>query len=180
MANNNFFYKRGTLETTIPWEKPSKEQFQLWLNDFFTFENVQNYRIWLCGGFLEQKWETWDIDIILTGPLIICNIEKLLIDGIFLGLYKYNILIDLQYCVAGYNWPFKKPKKITKIVNYDKIIKNNQVLTDLTLNPSFKQISNKLWQVTAFEPSEKQMKRILIGETYDKEPQLLTQDTQFI
>lgn len=168
-----FYYKKGILETSVPWVKPTQKLFSAWLADFLKIDGANKYNVWLCGGFLQDKWETWDIDIVIHGPRDLELLERVLIDGHYIGLYKYNLLLDIQYHYKNLAWPFKQAQKVSKIVMYDKIIKNNETILDLRLNKSLKQLSRNLWKITKTEPSEKQLRRINEGLAYVNAPRLL-------
>lgn len=156
----SFYYKKGPLESTIPWTYPTRKLFSAWLKDFLSLKYIDNYEIWLCGGFLQQKWSSWDIDIVINGPVILDRLEKILIDGHYIGLYKYNLQLDIQHHNKKLIWPFREVTAVKKIVIYDRIIKNNEIITNLHSYKSLRQISNNLWEYTKNEPSDKQLERI--------------------
>ena len=64
MVKNKF--KFGNLEFTLTKKTPTDEMFQQMETRIFSVCEVNNYKVWLTGGFLED-WETNDIDLILTG-----------------------------------------------------------------------------------------------------------------
>lgn len=153
-----FYYKKGPIEVTTPWERPSKSKFKKWLKDFWAIEGIKNYKIWLCGGFLSNR-ETWDIDIILTGIPNYQELERIMIEGTRIGFEKYNMLFDIQHHDIIPNF-YPKKRKVKKIVFCDRIIKNNKVITDWT---DSRKVSDNLWIVERIMPNPKQYKKILNG-----------------
>lgn len=122
-------YRVGNIKTD--WDTlvyPNEERFGLWLEEFSKVPNINNYDVWLCGKFL-QGIKTTDIDIILTKqPESLSELKKILMKGIKLG-FKYNILIDIQHADKE---PINHNETTTKIVYGKKVIKGDEVLSDLT------------------------------------------------
>ena len=88
-----------------------------------------------------------------------------MIDGITLGITKYNMFVDLQHCNTEPSL-FGKGK-IQKIVCANKIIQDGKMITDWTFA---KEIYPDLYQFSKTYPTQKQMKRI-----YKNKPLLLNQ-----
>ena len=95
----SFYYKYGTVETTIPWNRPTLEVFNEWWEEFKTFEGVSDYDFYMSGSFLTLRDtdKTWDVDVIVTGPIKnFVNLSDILKHGRLLGFQK-KIFIDLFY-----------------------------------------------------------------------------------
>ena len=90
-------WEYGNYKFECELKPPTLRKFNDWKKEFLNLPNVRKYNVWLTGGFLEN-WKTKDVDIILTGKVSYKELQKLLIDGISLGIKKYNMFVDLQYC----------------------------------------------------------------------------------
>ena len=97
-----FYYKRGMIEITDPWERPSKESFESFLMDFKQLKGIQNYQVYLVGAFCENYYlgtdrETWDVDLILRGDIQdYTELKNILDQAIEIG-FKHNILVDISW-----------------------------------------------------------------------------------
>ena len=97
-----FYYKRGDIEITDPWKRPSKESFESFLIDFQQLKGIQNYQVYLVGAFCENYYlgtqrETWDVDLILRGDIQdYTELKDILNKSIEIG-FKHNILIDIAW-----------------------------------------------------------------------------------
>jgi hypothetical protein len=97
-----FYYKRGDIEVTDPWKRPSKESFESFLIDFQQLKGIQNYQVYLVGAFCENYYlgtnrETWDVDLILRGDIQdYTELKDILNKSIEIG-FKHNILIDIAW-----------------------------------------------------------------------------------
>ena len=161
----NFHYKKGLIEVVNPWGHPSKEKFEKWLRNFLLIDGVENYKVWLGGGFLMHKKDTWDIDITLTGTFInYDNLSNIMIEGTRIGFEKYNMLFDIQHWNIR---PIFYPEKrlVKKLVFYNKIIKNNKIITDWT---GGRKLAKNLWEIKRMMPNSKQQYRIDNGYVYRK------------
>ncbi len=65
-----YCYVKGPIIINEKPNPPNWVLFDLWLEDFFKLEGLRNYEVWLSGGFLAQRWKTYDIDITLVGELV--------------------------------------------------------------------------------------------------------------
>jgi len=89
-------YKIGDIETEFEnFKKPTQESFENWKKEFLKLPSVNNYNVWLCGGFIND-WDTFDIDIILTNKPNYSELRELLIQGFKIGI-KHNVLVDIAY-----------------------------------------------------------------------------------
>lgn len=170
MLSIYYYYKIGPLEKYGFWRQPNFEIFNLWKKDFLQIPGVQQYEVWLCGGFLEQQWETPDVDIILKGPTNLKQLEYIMIEGHAIAFYKYSLLIEIHFSNDGIFWPYEKVRTVNKIVLGDKIIQNSSVLINYSNLPDSQKLSKYLWKIKKKYPSEKQLKRINAGLKYDKLP----------
>jgi hypothetical protein len=97
-----FYYKRGDIEITNPWERPNNINFESFLRDFKQIQGIQNYQVYLVGAFCENyhlstQRETWDVDLILIGNIIdYIELKNILNQSMELG-FKHNLLIDIAW-----------------------------------------------------------------------------------
>ena len=129
---------------------PTQELFESWKKEFLKLPNVNNYNVWLCGGFL-QDWETFDIDIILTNKPNYSELKELLVQGFKLGI-KHNVLVDIAHCDVEPTHFFKG--EVNRIVYGKKIIKGNEVLDSLS-----DCVYEDLYKYKRLYPTKKQIKR---------------------
>ena len=155
-------WEYGNYKFKCELKPPTLYKFNDWKKEFLNLLNVKKYNVWLTGGFLEN-WKTKDVDIILTGKVSYKELQKLLIDGISLGVKKYNMFVDLQYC--NIEPSFFGKGKVFKIMAGNKIIQDGRLITDW-LNS--KKISDNLYSRVTEYPKEKQLNR-----NYKSKPILL-------
>ena len=117
----------------------------------------------MTGGFLEN-WKTLDVDIVLTGKPNYKELQKLMIDGISLGIKKYNMFVDIQYSNKK---PELNGRKVQKIVSANKIVQDGRLITDWTTS---EQILPNLYSRITEYPKEHQMNRV-----YKNKPILLNE-----
>lgn len=100
-----FYYKKGEIVHTKPWNRPTREVFDQWLNEWSSLEGVDNYDVYLTGAFcqnyfLNKNLETWDIDLFLINNFKIIKdykvLKNLLTKAVTIG-FKYDILIDIYW-----------------------------------------------------------------------------------
>ena len=156
------FWEYGNYKFNCNLKPPTLRKFNDWKKEFLNLPNVRKYNVWLTGGFLEN-WKTKDVDIILTGKVSYKELQKLLIDGISLGVKKYNMFVDLQYC--NIEPSFFGKGKVFKIMAGNKIIQDGRLITDWL---DSKKISDNLYSRVTEYPKEKQLNRI-----YKNKPILL-------
>lgn len=152
-------WKYGKYKWNWIREKPTQKKFKGWKQKFLSLPEVKNYEVWVCGGFLE-KWETWDIDIILFGPKNLEKIEKLLYEGTNIGIKDYNMFVDISYNTKDSNFFCNKTKKLIK---QNKINIGNKIIQDgkfLSYAKHAKQLTSGLWFRTETYPKEKQLKKV--------------------
>lgn len=142
-------YQIGDIKTDWSvFKRPTQELFESWKQEFLKLPNVNNYNVWLCGGFL-QDWETFDIDIILTNKPNYSELKELLVQGFKLGI-KHNVLIDIAHCDA-------EPThfgEVNKIVYGKEIIKGDEVLDSLS-----DCVYEDLYKYKRLYPTKKQIKK---------------------
>ena len=100
-----FYYKKGEIIHTRPWNRPTPEKFEQWLKEWKKLEGLNDYDVYLTGGFcqnyfLNKNLKTWDIDLFLTNDFDTIEdykvLKNLLIEGIKIG-FKYDLLIDIYW-----------------------------------------------------------------------------------
>ena len=97
-----FYYKRGDIEVTDPWERPNNINFESFLKDFKKIKGIENYQVYLVGAFCENYYlgtqrETWDVDLILIGEIKdYLKLKNILNRAMKIG-FKHNILIDIAW-----------------------------------------------------------------------------------
>ena len=69
--------------------------FVNWKDEYLSLPEINNYKVWLSGGFLEN-WETNDIDIILTGTPNYQELRNLLYQARIIGV-KYGLRVDISH-----------------------------------------------------------------------------------
>jgi hypothetical protein len=200
--HEDFSYSKGPIHTTVPWERPNMEKFSLWWKSFLPSLEKTPFYAWLCGGFLEGKPDTWDIDIILTKrtdlePNQYKQLSDLMIEATRLSLDNYNILVDIQfyenfpgkdvavdgvmsfwYSTEGY---LKKGSiDSIKWVAFDSVYKNGSKMVDYRDADSRAiEILPLLWKVSVCTPSEKYVRRIEENNFVEPEPRLLFAPGEF-
>ena len=99
----NFYYSRGDISTNIPWVQPSIDTFHKWLNKWSRTPHVNDYSVYLTGGFCQNYFynrtlDTWDIDVILKADpkvdINYSNLKNILGQGIKIG-FENRLLIDI-------------------------------------------------------------------------------------
>ena len=176
-------YSRGIVKCNKPWFRPNKILFKKWLTDVKEYVKNNNVKInaYVCGRFLEDIKNTWDIDILITTKETnIENIDNVAVRDLMLymmklGHEKYNILIDVFYYVYNEKingfWyspdQYKKHGVIeTQMLLPFKTIYCNEVLW-WKMNPCVKVIDN-LYLTTISSPSKKHIERLENGVIYKK------------
>jgi len=93
----SFFYRYGEVETDISWNRPTWETFYAWWEEFKLEEGVSDYECYISGSSLVDIENTWDVDVIITGPIkdfvVLNNIIR---KGREMGFSK-KIYIDICY-----------------------------------------------------------------------------------
>ena len=90
------FFRIGEIQTNRPWDRPTTEAVLVWWDKFKETKYLDQFEVWVCGGFLEGT-ETWDVDIILTGEFKYpANLKHVLDEGIRLG-FKHWLLMDIVW-----------------------------------------------------------------------------------
>lgn len=122
-----FYYQKGDISTTIPWNRPTPLIFNQWLEEWSQIPGVKEYKVFLTGAFcqnyfLNENIETWDVDMILIGELQYYSILKNILDKAVEIGFKHKILIDIF-------WRDKLPEvnvfSQKKVITYTSIIKQS-------------------------------------------------------
>jgi len=131
--NKKFYYRRGEVETTEPWHVPSIENFDSWLSEWKSSVDLTGFSVYLGGSFSRPYWQsknegvekpfidTWDVDIIITGPEDYSRLRTILNEASRIG-FRYHLLIDASWDDMLYDNPdyLKDPSKRKKIrTNWD-------------------------------------------------------------
>jgi len=126
--NKKFYYRRGEIETLEPWSSPTIENFDAWLSEWKSLVDLREFSVYLGGSFARPYWqaknegvekpfiETWDVDIIITGPEDYPRLRIILNEASRLG-FKHRLLIDASWDDMLYDNPdyLKDPSKRRKI-----------------------------------------------------------------
>lgn len=100
-----FYYRAGDISTTTRWEKPTKKSFNSWLCEWRKVVELNNYNIYLTGGFCEkcfsdEKRQTWDVDLFITPikslDVKYVELKNVLEQAMYIG-FKHKLLIDIWY-----------------------------------------------------------------------------------
>ena len=109
-----FYYRKGDLVTTNSWNKPTIKVFNKWLDEWSKIPGVDNYNLYLTGGFAQIYYfsdelsllNTWDIDIMLLKKSN-TNIDyfelKNILDKADEIAWKNYLLVDARCVVNGLN-----------------------------------------------------------------------------
>lgn len=170
---DKFYYRRGPVETTKQWQRPTWGKFLQWQKDFFEIKGVKKYKVGMWGNFL-QDIPTWDVDIAISGnPTNYKEIENILITGTKIGFEKYNMLIDLRWLsVLGVEIAQDgviRQKRVKKLLMCREIWKNGKRIGYI---PGATQIRKNLWQTHILIPGGKHISLIASGVKF-KMPVLL-------
>ena len=192
----DFSFTKGPIHTSTPWGMPDIETFAIWWESFLPVIGQTPFYAWLCGGFLEGRPDTWDVDIILTKRTDLVKedfqlLRDLMLEATELALNKHNILVDMQFYenFSGKDIAIDGVKSFwystdnylkggvidsTKWVAFDSVYKNNEKLVDYRDpgSPAVEVMEN-LWKVTVPTPSEKYTNRIKNHGFIEPEPRLL-------
>ena len=97
-----FYYKRGDIEVTDPWERPNNINFESFLKDFKKIKGIEDYQVYLVGAFCENYYlgtqrETWDVDLILIGEIKdYLKLKNILNRAMKIG-FKHSLLVDISW-----------------------------------------------------------------------------------
>lgn len=126
--SKKFYYRRGEIETTEPWLVPTIENFDAWLTEWKSSVDLTGFSVYLGGSFARPYWqaknervekpfiETWDVDIIITGPEDYPRLRKILNEASRIG-FRHHLLIDASWDDMLYDNPdyLKDPSERKKI-----------------------------------------------------------------
>ena len=126
--SKKFYYRRGEVETSEPWLVPTIENFDAWLMEWKASVNLEGFSVYLGGSFARPYWqfknegvekpfiETWDVDIIITGPEDYLQLREILNSASIIG-FKHHLLIDVSWDDMLYDNPDyqKSPSQRKKI-----------------------------------------------------------------
>ncbi|MDC1000578.1 hypothetical protein OAS41_01550 [Candidatus Marinimicrobia bacterium] len=131
---------------------PKKESFELWKNEFLETPFVDNYDMWLVGGFIEE-WKSPDIDIILTKSFKNNELKTVLKNAVEIGI-KHKIMIDIAHC--NIELPHFNKGDVIKTVYGDILVFNDRFIAR---KQKLKCIYKDLYSFTVRYPNKKQKKK---------------------
>jgi hypothetical protein len=68
-SGESFYYKRGNVETYYPWNRPSYEDIESYLEYVRNESSImEDFQVYLMGGILYDFDSTWDVDICIVNP----------------------------------------------------------------------------------------------------------------
>jgi hypothetical protein len=97
--DKTFIYKRGIVETNVPWTKPTYEK----LKDFLEVIDVsteifKHYECYLIGGVLFDFDKTWDVDIVMTGQISDYETLESYMNILYdISFNQFQMLLDIQW-----------------------------------------------------------------------------------
>jgi hypothetical protein len=91
-----FYYKRGNVETYFPWNRPSYEEVESYLEYVRNESSIMDdFEVYLRGGVLYDFDTTWDVDICIVNQNASNEkIEEALNYLTDTGLNKFFLLVD--------------------------------------------------------------------------------------
>ena len=94
----SFYYKYGPIETTKCFYHPvSEDILNQWVKDFKQLE-LEDYKVYLGGGYTINPTTTEDIDIAITGPIYdYIRLYNIIKKGYELALHKHRFFIDIKH-----------------------------------------------------------------------------------
>ena len=122
-----FYYRLGNIVTDSPWNIPSIESFDNWLNEWSKTPGLNNYDVYLTGAFCQNYFfnktiDTDDIDVTLViKPDVNINyyeLRHILEQGVKIG-FQTNLLIDIFVVEDAFKFTDRK------ILNYTEIEKKS-------------------------------------------------------
>jgi hypothetical protein len=93
----SFFYQKGKVTTTIPWQRPTPDNAIKFLDNLLPKIHSQGLELTIIGGSLEDMTKTWDLDMILTGTTKDQDLEDLLHEMTDFSLNQCSLLIDAYW-----------------------------------------------------------------------------------
>ena len=143
MSNKLSSIKYGTIElmAKYPFNRPTKEVYESWKEDFFKLKETESFDIYLVGSFSEKLFddniEPSDVDIILIGNGGDEKIEKLLYEGTRLGIEKYNTFFDILWfsMMPNYKELFENKKMLQIMMG---LIDPELLVDGVNMNKPFK------------------------------------------
>lgn len=102
MVSGDFFYQVGSVYTKKAWKMPTYENIEAFIDEIKT---LCPYDMYLVGGVVNGKLgNTWDVDIVVNGPIVYQEFENVIHDIYDIALNKYRMLIDIRW----YNQPVER------------------------------------------------------------------------
>ena len=92
-----FHYRRGRIETTVPWTRPYYNKVRSYLEYLTCTDLLKRYTIYIRGGFLYDIDDTWDLDLNLVGAHTDAQLENDLNFMTDTALNQFHLLVDLKW-----------------------------------------------------------------------------------
>ena len=142
MVSGDFFYQVGSVYTKKMWYMPTYEKIESFLNEI---KNLSPYDMYLVGGVVNGKiGNTWDVDIVVTGPIVYQEFEDVLHNIYDLALNKYRMLVDVRW--------YDKP-----IERLQYLIDNNETENWKTIRYGYylKKMGDEVSEINMFDKSKR-------------------------
>jgi|LauGreDrversion4_2_1035121.scaffolds.fasta_scaffold246177_2 hypothetical protein len=99
LDDRTFIYKRGIVETNVPWTKPSYEKIKEFLEIINNSTEIfKQYECYLIGGVLFDFEKTWDVDIVMTGPISDYDTLESYMNILYdIAFNQFKLLLDIQW-----------------------------------------------------------------------------------
>lgn len=94
-TSGEFFFQAGSAYTKKAWKMPTYENVEDFLNEI---KDLSPYDMYLVGGMVNGKiGNTWDLDIVVTGPIVYQEFEDVIHNIYDIALNKYRLLVDIRW-----------------------------------------------------------------------------------
>jgi hypothetical protein len=168
--------KRGPIYTDKPWKRPTQDMYNIWLTELNKYSTPVDTNMYVCGKFIENIEETWDIDIILSDPLLsendtdkLLKIRDFMIYAMQIG-HDLDLFIDMKcyipYKEDGTFWYspddyIENGNMNCKIMSVftDTIVNNKTLRREQNIITS-KELTTDLYLIEREVPSKKHIERI--------------------
>ena len=95
MVSGEFFYQVGSVYTKKVWSMPTYEKIESFINEI---KDLCPYDVYVVGGVVNGKiGSTWDVDLVVCGPIVYQEFEEVLHNIYDLALNKYRMLVDVRW-----------------------------------------------------------------------------------
>jgi hypothetical protein len=165
--SGDFFYQVGSVYTKKPWKMPTYENVEELLNEI---KNISPYDMYLVGGVVNGKiGNTWDIDIIVTGPIVYKEFEDVIHNIYDISLNKYRLLVDIR-------WINKSIDRLQYLIDN----KLSETYKSVRFGYYLKKIGDEVSEINLFENSKKLTDYLIEREVTFPTEKSLTTNNNFI